>query len=288
MSEAVKTWAEWLKKSRFSYLDETQKEQTLRWLSQVRDKVLSRADLKPGDTLIDIGTGTGLLAFGAYEVLKNSGKVIASDGYEDCINECKKIAEACNIQEGFEFLLSRADNINMPDNSVDVVVMRSVLAHIVDKLSAIKEFYRILKTQGRISVFEPIIQSNTRYYELINPSNFPNYERLKQIEIEIMTDENDPLTNFDDKSLKKYFEMAGFKDIDLDLCTEESSYTVVAEKINVWFDTPPRPGSLTMKERFLQYLSKEELDEYIQKIKIELDNKTITVKSFSAYIFAVK
>ena len=151
MSEIVKTWAQWLKQSRFSYLNEEQKEQTLRWLSLVRDKVLSRANLKPEDILIDIGTGTGLLSFGVYDILKGTGKVIASDGYQDCLDECKKIAEACNITEGFEFLLSNAQDIKLPDNSVDVVVMRSVLVHIVDKLRAIREFYRILKPEGRIS-----------------------------------------------------------------------------------------------------------------------------------------
>ncbi|OGH99815.1 MAG: hypothetical protein A2287_07870 [Candidatus Melainabacteria bacterium RIFOXYA12_FULL_32_12] len=288
MSETVKTWAEWLKKSRFSYLNEEQREQTVRWLVLVRDKILNRANLRPGDTIIDIGTGTGLLAFGAYDILKDTGKVIMSDGYQDCIDECKKIVEACNITEGIEFLLSSADNINLSDNSVDVVVMRSVLVHIIDKLSAIKEFYRILKPEGRISIFEPIIQSNTRYYELINPANFPNYEKLKEAEIKIMTKENDSLTNFDDKSLIKDFEAAGFKNIDLDVNTEQSSYTVTANMIDPWFNVPPGPGVLSMKERFLQYLSEEEMNEYIEKLKLELDGKVITVKSFSAYISAVK
>lgn len=288
MSETVKTWAQWLKQSRFSYLNEEQKEQTLRWLSLVRDKVLSRANLKPEDTLIDIGTGTGLLSFGAYDILKETGKVIASDGYQDCLDECKKIAEACNITEGLEFLLSNAQDIKLPNNSVDVVVMRSVLVHIVDKLSAIREFYRILKPEGRISIFEPIIQSNTRYYELINPANFPNYERLKEVEAKIMSNPQDCLTNFDDKSLIKDFETAGFKDIDLDLNTEQSSYTVTAEMIDPWITTPPGPGVSSMKERFLQYLSEEELNEYVEKLKQELDGKTITVKSFSVYISAVK
>lgn len=288
MSETVKTWAEWLKNSRFSYLNEVQREQTLRWLSLVRDKVLSRANLKPDDILIDIGTGTGLLAFGAYDILKDSGKVIASDGFEDCINECQKIAEACNITHGFEVLLSRADNVNLSDNSVDVVVMRSVLVHILDKLSCLNEFYRIMKPGGRISIFEPIIQSNTRYYELINPANFPDYEKFKEAESKIMSNSDDPLTNFDDKTLIRDFEEAGFRDIDLDLGTEESSYAVSAAMIEPWFNTPPSPGSLTMKERFLQHVDEKELDNYIDDLKKELDGKVITVKSFSAYISAEK
>lgn len=287
MTQTVKTWSEWLKDSRFQYLDEVQKEQTLRWLSQVRDKILSRANIKPGDTLIDIGAGMGLLAFGAYDILKDSGKVIISDISPDCINECKRIAAACDI-DNIEFNISSAENINLPDNSVDVIVIRSVLVHLIDKLSVIKEFYRILKPGGRVSVFEPIIKSNTRYYELINPANFPDYEKLKAAEYKIMTNENDALTNFDDKSLVRDFKFAGFRNIDLDLGTEQSTYLVSASTIDPWFNTPPNPGGLTMKERFAPYLTNKEIDDYIKKLKLELDGRVITVKSFSAYILARK
>lgn len=288
MSKTIETWSEWLKSSRFSYMNEVQKEQTLRWLAQVRDKVLDRANLKPEDTLIDIGTGTGLLSFGAYELLKGAGKVIASDLFEDCLVECKKIVESCNITDGFEFLQSSATDIKLPDNSVDVVVMRSVLVHILDKPTAINEFYRILKSGGRISIFEPIIKSNTKYYELINPFNFPDYDRLKEIEIEIMSDENDPLTNFDDQSLYENFKSAGFQNIDIDINTEESTYQASASMVDPWFTTPPRPGDLTIREKYLKYLSEPEVDKFIEDLKQELDGKMITVKSLSAYISAVK
>ena len=63
MTTPTHTWTEWLKSSRFSYMTEIQKEQTLRWLFMVRDKILKRAEIKREDIVIDIGTGTGLLAF---------------------------------------------------------------------------------------------------------------------------------------------------------------------------------------------------------------------------------
>lgn len=284
----VKNWTEWLKQSRFSYMSEEQKEQTFRWLFQVRDKILDRANLKPDDVLMDIGTGTGLLAFGAYELLKDTGKVIASDSFADCIEECKKVAEESGITEGMEFLQSDAADIKLPDNSVDVAVMRSVLVHIVDKQSAISEIYRVLKTGGRISIFEPIINSNTRYYELVNADTFPNFQKLKEVEDKVMFTPNDSLTNFNDKTLRQNFENAGFKNIDVDVNTEQSTYLASASMVDPWFNTPPNPGGLTLKQRFLEYLTEEEVNDCIENIKNDLDGKTIVVKSNSVYISAEK
>lgn len=284
---SVKTWTEWLKKSRFSYLNDEQKEQTMRWLGEVRDKILTRADIQPGDVLLDIGTGTGLLAFGAYDILKNSGKIIASDIAEDCLVECKKIADACGIND-MEFIHTDINGLKLDDSSVDVAVTRSVLVHIQDKLPAVKEIYRILKPGGRISIFEPIISSNTKTCELINPDKFTDYDEIREIEAKIMTDKNDPLTNFDEKVLINAFELAGFKNIDLDLSTEKSVYKVTADMIDPWYNTPPSPGTLTMKQKLLRYLSEEKIDNFIAELKQELDGQVIEVKSFSAYIRAVR
>jgi len=288
MSDAVKNWTEWLKESRFSYMDEAQKEQTILWLFSVRDKILDRASLKAGDIVIDIGTGTGLLAFGAYERLNENGVIIATDKFEDCILECEKNIAKSGISNNFLTQQCPADNIPLMDNAVDAVVMRSVLVHILDKSPSINEFYRILKNGGKISIFEPIIRSNTRYYELVNPENITCYEKFKQAEIAIMSSSESPLTNFDDKTLIECFEKAGFKEIDLDLTTEQSIYTVNAAMIDPWFNTPPSPGSLTMRENFLNYFSEDEVNRFIEEVKKDLDGKNITVKSFSAYISAMK
>ena len=284
---SVKTWSEWLKKSRFSHLNDEQREQTLRWLEEVRDKILKRADIQQRDILLDIGTGTGLLAFGAYDILKNSGRIIASDIAEDCLIECKKIADACGI-ENMEFLHSDANNIKLDDNSIDVAVTRSVLVHIHNKLPSIKEIYRVLKPGGRVSIFEPIISSNTRTCELITSDDFPDYDEIKEIEYKIMTDKNDPLTNFDEKTLITAFESAGFKNIHLDLASEKSTYQVSSGMIDPWYNTPPSPGTLTMRQKLLKYLSEEKVDNFISNLKLELDGKIIEIKSFSAYICATK
>lgn len=288
MSDVVKTWSEWLKSSRFLYHTPEQKEQTLRWLFQVRDRILKKANINNGDTVLDIGTGTGLLAFGAYEKLNGSGKIIFQDIAPDCIEECRKIAEECNILNSADFLVSEASNLDLKDNTVDVIVLRSVLVHILDKAKSIKEFYRVLKQGGRISIFEPVLSSNVRYYELINPEKYPNFERIKQAETKIMTDKNDALTNFDENSLVEEFKQAGFKNVSLEADRVQSTYIVQKDSVSSWFDTSPSPGNLTMRERFLLHLEKEEVDDFIEKLKGDFEGKEITISTLSAYISAEK
>ncbi len=292
MTQIVENWSQWLKNSRFSYMSEEQKEETFRWLFAVRDKILEKAKLNGCETLLDIGTGTGLLAFKAYEILQGQGKVIASDVAADCLEECKKIALECGICDGMEFLHTGAENICLPDESVDTVVMRSVLVHILNKPAAVSEFYRVLKNGGRVSLFEPIITSNTRYYEIIEALGLSNeiadFEMFKEAEIKIMTDNNDPLTNFDENSLVKNFENAGFKNIEPDLNTASSTYTVKSEMIEPWFSTPPSPGSLTMKERFLKHIEPDKFEKQLKDLQRCLDGQSITVKSNVLYLSAEK
>ncbi len=269
-------------------MDEAQVTQTLNWLNFVKDAVLENAELKANDTIIDIGTGTGLLGFGALEFLGENGKVIFSDKFEDCLIECKKLLSTVDVKPQYEFLQSGCEDIKLPKESVDKAVMRSVLVHVLDKQQAMNEIYRILKPEGIFSAFEPVIRSNTRYYELTTPSNISFYEEFKKAEIELMTNANDPLTNFDENSLAKNLEEAGFKDAVIDVQSTGSTYIVQSAAVDSWFDAPPSPGATTMKEKFLLYFDENKVKEYIEQVKADLTGKEITVKANTVLIKAIK
>jgi len=292
MSNIVKTWTQWLSSSRFSYMNEEQKQQTFLWLFEVRDKVLKRAKIQPDDFILDIGTGNGLLSFGAFEILKNlngNGRVIASDAFIDCVEECIKIAEQCGIREQMDFIQANAVDTKLPQNSLDIVVMRSVLVHILDKQKAINEFFRILNPHGgRISIFEPIIRKNTKYFELMTPEKYHNFEELKAAEEKMVCDMDDPLMNFDEDTLKNNFEQAGFKNIDIEIKVQSSTYKVFREMIDPWLNTPPSPGKPTVREKYLQHLPQEEVEKFIGILKEDLHERIITINSPTAYISAEK
>ena len=126
-------------------------------LYPVRDTVLDKAGLQPGDTVLDVGTGDGLIAFGALEWLGPSGHVVFSDISQDLLDHCRAAAAAEGLLDRCRFVLASADSLDgIADASVDVVTTRSVLIYVQDKAEALRAFYRVLRPGGRISVFEPI------------------------------------------------------------------------------------------------------------------------------------
>lgn len=269
-------------------MDETQIQQTFNWLFAVRDIVITKATIKPGDKIIDLGCGSGLLGFGIIEKFSDNVEVIFSDKFIDCLEECKKLLTQCNVPYKATFLQSDVLDIKLPDNSVDKALTRSVLVHVVDKQKAINEIYRILKPGGTYSAFEPIIGSNTRYHELTNASEITDWEAFKQAEDDFMSDMNDPLTNFDANSIAQNLDAAGFSDGDIDVQDTPSTYIATKEAVGTWFVSAPSPDRLTTKERFLKYFDEKKVDNYIEEIKKALNGRMITVNSKTIFIRAAK
>src|SRR5688500_4529347 len=84
-------WAEWLLKKRFGGNEEIYKK-TMEFMGGIRDRVLDAAKIEPGNTVLDIGCGDGLLAMGVLDRVGPKGKVIFSDVSESCIEHCKQFA----------------------------------------------------------------------------------------------------------------------------------------------------------------------------------------------------
>lgn len=291
MSTICKNWTQWLKETRFSALTEEMKNQTMEWLDSVGNAVVNMAQIKPDDVILDIGCGTGLLGFKAMEVLERqngSGKVIFSDKFADCIETCESFLKDNPSNVNCEFLNASCEDLKLSDNSVDKAMMRSVLVHIVDKQPAIDEVYRVLKPGGFFCAFEPIIRSNTRYSELINPKEIDAYYEFKNAEDKIMSDENDSLCNFDDLTLKNNLNKAGFSSASTMIHTIESKYIVTAEMVAPWFESPPSPDRPSMKERYMKFFDEKKVDKYISDIREHLTGKEISLKTNSVLIYAIK
>ena len=94
--------------------------------------------------------------------------------------------------------------------------------------------------------------------------------------------------NFDEYSLENDFKQAGFKNIDVTVSIESSTYEVSANMIEPWFNTPPSPGRPALKQKFSEFMPENEVNNFIETLKNELDRKIITLNSPVAYIYAEK
>ena len=288
MSEICKNWTQWLKKNRFAGQTPEMVEQTTKWLEAVRDVILGYAEIKPYETVLDIGCGTGLLAFKVLELQNCQGKVIFSDMFKDCLDDCKKILDESGVTQGYELLQSPVEHNALPASTVHKAIMRSVLVHVTNKQPAINEIYRILKPGGKFCAFEPVIRSNTRYWQILDPNYINMYEDFKRVENEIMENPIDSLCNFDEHTLRTNLEIAGFSIPEVKLQEVRSRYVVQPNMVREWFVNPPSPNQPSTKERFMKYFDESTVENYMKEVQNYLTGREISLKTNAVFINATK
>jgi SAM-dependent methyltransferase len=191
-------------------------------LAAYRDGVLDRAAITEGDTVLDVGTGTGLVGLAALDRVGPAGRVIFSDVSAALLDECRRQADPARST----FVRAAADDLSpIPDASVDVVTTRSVLIYVARKPAAFAELHRVLRPGGRLSIFEPINSfpgRTGRDNTLLGLDPAPIADLIAKLlaAYAATAPAADPMLDFDERDLVRWAGEAGFTGVRLDYRAE--------------------------------------------------------------------
>lgn len=117
------------------------------------------AQIKPGDVVVDLGSGAGNDAFVARSIVGPTGKVIGVDFTETMINKAKANAQKLNYQN-VQFRHGDIEDLPIANATADVVVSNCVLNLVPNKQKAFSEMHRIIKPSGHFSVSDIVLKGD--------------------------------------------------------------------------------------------------------------------------------
>ena len=109
------------------------------------------AELKEGETVLDLGSGAGMDVFLAANKVGTNGRVIGVDMTTEMIDKARAIAKS-NGFENVEFRLGEIEKLPVDDNAVDTIISNCVINLSPDKAKVFHEAYRALKPKGKLIV----------------------------------------------------------------------------------------------------------------------------------------
>jgi len=296
---ASDVWSEWVLHRR--HADNPEYDQIVRSaIERHADRILDAAGLAPGMTLADIGTGDGILAFRAIERMGPTLGVILADISNPVLAHARQQAVQRNVQHQCTFFQCPADKLTgIQDATVDAVTTRAVLAYVPDKCAALREFHRVLKPGGRISLGEPIFrdeafkacvlkkhldasppQSQQRFLTLLHrwkAAQFPDTEEGI---------DQSPITNFSERDLLRFVHDSGFVELHLELHIDVRPSSVTSW--DVFIGTSPHPLAPPLGVILAEQFTSEERIFFEQILRPTVEARQSASTDYIVYLSATK
>ena len=148
-------WLDWLLRGRDAGQAEV-RDRSLTFLQPIYERVVEGARIEAGDTILEVGAGEGRLGLLALQAAGSSGRLLLTDISASIVQHLRTELHP-HLGDHISILQSAAESLmGVPDESVDAVLVRSVLIYSPNRPAAFEAFARVLKPGGRFSLFEPL------------------------------------------------------------------------------------------------------------------------------------
>jgi ubiquinone/menaquinone biosynthesis C-methylase UbiE len=230
------------------------------WHHQIAHRLVEYAQISQGQHLLDIATGTGMVALEAAQIVGSTGWVVGVDISSGMLEQARRKAEELSLNN-IEFQLADAEALNFPANSFDCVLCSSALIWMTDLSAALRLWGQLLKPNGLIG------------FHAFADTAFVEGVVMQQVaqKYGISLNFNQPTST--EKKCYNLLQAAGFKAIEVKV--EKDGTYISLEKVKAMWarsfqPTPgqfPNPLSQVSAEQLAQI--KDEFDAELEKLQTE-------------------
>ncbi|NEP81999.1 MAG: methyltransferase domain-containing protein [Okeania sp. SIO3B3] len=133
------------------YSQRSQKYDESKWHSQITHRLVESAQIKLGDRVLDIATGTGHVAIEVAQLVGDDGRVVGIDISSGMLEQARKKIAQLNLTN-IEFHLADGENIDFPTNSFDLIFCANAFPLMADKAATLRLWSQFLKPGGYIGL----------------------------------------------------------------------------------------------------------------------------------------